>query len=244
MIEMEEIEKITNKKRFDIFNKLQKNQTLVKMRLIGKDYERLIIITGIRIYDNTSFIIIDYPRGFREAVTDIDIWKIYFEFKGEDELKYVFYSSGGKLSQNSIWIKFPEYIERHQRRKSFRLKVPPGTKIFFEIDSVKYKMEVIDISTGGALCVLTRLSKTDTIRRILKTGKELRDIELRFPGRKNEKRRVHIKKLVIIRSEPNPPSGRYYFAIQFTGIEKKQKKILTDMIYKMQRSFLRERLPL
>jgi len=45
---MEEFNKIQGTNRLEIFKQLQKDKTFIKMHLLGKDYDRLTIITGIR----------------------------------------------------------------------------------------------------------------------------------------------------------------------------------------------------
>ena len=124
------------------------------MRLVGKAYERLILLTGIRKNLLNSFFLIECPEGFREEITYLENWKIEFEFTGKDNLIYVFTTSGGKFAGDEIRIPFPEAIHRHQRRQHFRLEAPDGTTLTFKIGTTVCKEKVIDISIGGALIAL------------------------------------------------------------------------------------------
>lgn len=236
------IESIQGKTRFAVLEQLKKNKTLIQLRLLGGEYERLTVITDIRIIKNTSFFIIDYPEGFKEAVTYLDAWKFQFEFKGEDKLPYTFKTSGGQILEDGVWLEFPEIIERKQKRKHFRIDVPPGTKIHLKVGSIKREIDVINVSLGGILAVLVRLKKEDKKKAILKAGKTLKHIQLEFPSTEEE-RRVYIKKARVIRTEKNPQTNRYQYAIQFTGIEKDEENALTQHIYHLQREFLKKRIP-
>lgn len=239
---MIDIESIQGKTRFAVLEQLKKNKTLIQLRLLGEDYERLTVIIDIRVKKNTSFFIIDYPEDFKEAVTDLDAWKFQFEFKGEDKLQYIFTTSGGQISEDGVWLEFPEIIERKQKRKHFRIEVPPGTKIYLKVGSIKREIDVINVSLGGVFGVLVGVKKEDKKKAILKAGKTLKHIQLEFPSLEEE-RRVHIKKARVIRTEKNPQTNRYQYAIQFTDIENDEENALTQHIYQLQREFLRKRIP-
>ena len=45
---MEEFEKITNQKVLELIEQLQKDKTIIKIHLLGKDYEHLTNVVGIR----------------------------------------------------------------------------------------------------------------------------------------------------------------------------------------------------
>ena len=225
---------IQGKNRFDIFEQLQKDKTLIQLRLSGKDYERLTIITGIRARKNALFFLIDYPKGFKEAVSDVEIWKIRFEFIGNDNLQYIFRTSGGEIFGNEIWIKFPEAIEKIQKRKHFRIEAPFGAKLHFEKRSVRFDMNVIDVSLRGAL--VNSVQKNA----ILKIGEDLRDVKLVFPSEKKVLM-VRIKKASVKRLKKDPRMDRYTYGLYFAMIEKNEEKALTKIIYELQRKFLQKR---
>jgi c-di-GMP-binding flagellar brake protein YcgR len=60
----------------------------------------------------------------------------------------------GQVLGDEIRIGFPEFIERIQRRKHFRLKVPIGTELHFEVDSKRCIM-----SEKGSNLLLTLMDK-------------------------------------------------------------------------------------
>ena len=125
---MEEPEKIQGNNLSDLLKELQTNGTLIKVTLPGKDYERLTIITRIRAMRRNPFFLIDYPEGFKETIADIKDLKMQFEFTGKDKVNYSFVTSIQEISRDEIRVRFPEFINRHQRREDFRVDAPPSDK--------------------------------------------------------------------------------------------------------------------
>ena len=225
---------IQGKNRFEIFEQLRKDKTLIQMRLLGANYEQLTIVTGIQARKNMLFFLIDYPKGFNEAVSDVEVWEMRFEFIGNDNLQYSFRTSGGEIFGNEIWIRFPEAIEKTQRREHFRIEVPLGTKLHFEKKSARFEMNVIDISLKGVL--VNSIQKNA----ILKSGEELIDVQLVFPSEK-ENLTVHIKKVSVKRAGKNAAMERYTYGLFFAILEKNEETVLTKIIYELQRKLLQKR---
>lgn len=240
---MKKAEQIQGKSISGVLEQLQKDRTLVKMHLLGKDYDRLTIVTDIRTRNKVPFFLVDYPPGFREAIAGVEHWKIHFEFTGKDNIQYVFRTSGGEIFRDQIWIRFPDSITREQRRKYFRLTVPSGAKIRFERNSITYEINVVDVSLGGCLGVLAASHERIKGKEFLRTGETLRHIQLEFPSEEGAMK-VYIKEALISRREKAPVTGRYRYGLEFTKIEENEEKVLTELIYRFQREFLRERLPM
>ena len=234
---MAEFEKITDQGIFELIEQLQKDRIIIKIHLLGKDYEHLTAVTGVRTKGRIPHFMIDYPRGFREAVTGVETWKIQFEFIGKDKVPYTFKTSGGQTSRGKILIRFPESIDRIQRREYFRLGAPVGTKIDSIINSTLHEIVVINISEGGALVSFGKGAKEKSF---LKTGGLLRDLTLLFPS-EEEELKVIIKKALVKTVEKDPLTNHYRYSLQFTDIEKDEKDALRGLIYKFQRGFLRRR---
>jgi len=238
---MDDTELIRYKRRFDIFKQLQNDKTLVNMVVLGRQYERLTIVTGTRFKEKTPYFLIDYPEGFTKAVANNDNCRIHFEFNGNDNLVYTFRTTGKAVIRGKICIRFPEVINRLQRRKYFRMTPPLGTKMYINGSPGRLEMNVIDISQGGALVMPVNPNMEDPNVSVLKIGSKLRKIELFFPFEENVVR-VHVDKAQIRRQGKQPVTNRSNFAFQFTDIEKSQEKILTDLIFTHQRNALRKRL--
>lgn len=221
---------------------LKQDKILLSMRLVGQDYERLTMIADIRKHKKASFFVIDQPRDFMDAVAKIAVWEIHFEFNGPDTLEYIFTTSGGEFSGNEIQIPFPDYIERLQRRRHFRMHVPIGTKLFFMSGEVQREIDLINISLSGTLGSLSRLKGEDSKELILKKGDSLKNIEIVFPpDKERSERKVKVKKLVVRRVEHDRQKGLDYYAFEFMDIRRGEKKTLTKIIYYLQRLFLQRK---
>ncbi len=87
---MQKPEKIEGDNLVNIFKTLKEDKTLIKMRLPGKDYECLTIITNVFPLKQKSAFMIDSPKDFRSAFGDLKNIKMHFEFTGKDNLSYTF----------------------------------------------------------------------------------------------------------------------------------------------------------
>lgn len=238
---MEEAEIIRHKRRFDVFKQLQNDKTLVKMYVLGRQYERLTVVTGTYFKKKTPYFLIDHPEGFTKAVANDDNCRIHFEFVGHDNLVYTFKTTGKATIGGEICIRFPEVINRVQRRKNFRMGPPLGTKMYISRSLGRLEMKVIDISQGGALVMPVNLDMEYPNVSLLKVGSKLRNIELTFPF-EEKVFRVHVDEAQVRRLGKQPVTNRINFALQFTDIQKSQEKILIDLIFTHQRNALRKRL--
>ncbi len=238
---MSDSDRIQGKRRFDVFNKLKKAKSLVKIQILSAEYEQLTIITDIKVRGNTQFLIIDPPRNLKDEVENLDNVGINFEFSEKDGVRFIFKCSGGKILDKELWVAFPDYIERIQRRNDFRLWFSSGTIIHFKIDSVKYKTYLKNISMGGAYIEIPMPRNEDKEAPEFKRGDLLIDIELMF-YLEEETLNVHIKKAAIIRAREVGTQKGFSLGLQFIEIEKSEMKILKKLIYDFQRSFLQKRL--
>jgi hypothetical protein len=130
---MQDTQRLSGKTMLSVFEQVQKEGTLITMHLIGTAYERLTIFTGMRTNNGIRHLVIDKPKGFTRAVKGVGVWRIRFEFTGRDKVNCMFTTSGGEFRDDEIWIRFPEFIERIQRRKHFRIEVPSGTMMHFAL---------------------------------------------------------------------------------------------------------------
>jgi len=235
-----EAERIQYKQRVSFFEQLQEDRTLIRMRLLGKQFESLTLVTGIRNQRNARFLFVDYPQGFKEAVADGEECHIYFEFNGKDNLKYVFRTTGHKIINNEICIRFPEFIERRQRRKNFRIKPPLGTKLFINESSARHEVNVLNVSPRGVLGVPVISDNGHENHKMAQVGDSLKNLELVFPFRAQDLI-IRIREAVMIRYEESPALNRNVCALQFLDIEKSQAKRLIEFIFRYQRDLLRKR---
>jgi c-di-GMP-binding flagellar brake protein YcgR len=237
---MANVEKIQGEEILRLLNEVRQDKTLLKMHLLGGEFEHLTVILDIRNRKRTPYLLIDYPEGFRDAIAALDDPRIRFEFTGRDGIRYVFDADGAEYSRGEIWIKLPATIDRYQRRNLFRLEAPPGTRFHFQFNGALYELLGINVSLGGSLGALARLNKTMEKELQIHSPKTLENVELGFPGSDGDSR-VNVKQCRIIRREKNPLTQKYEFALEFTEMTEAEEKKFTEIFYKLQRNFLRKR---
>lgn len=235
-------EKIQGKKLVRLMEQVQREKIMLSMRLVGQNYERLTMVTRIPSNEKASFFAIDPPRDFRNTVSKLGTWEIHFNFNGPDNLEYIFTTSGGKFYDNEIQINLPDYIERLQRRRYFRLSVPAGTKLFFESDQVQREINLINISMRGTLGLLKTFNEKDQKKPILKKEDYLKDIKIIFPSdTEDNKREVNVNKTIIRRAEHDPQKNMDLYAFEFVSIDRDQERKLIQIIFNLQRLFLQKK---
>ncbi len=240
---MTEIEKIREPSLRPLFSELQADQIPLKIQLTTHDEPCLRLITEIRKHKRALHFIVKAPDNSPDLESETGHSRLLFEFTDKENIKYVFESEDWELSDGSIWVKFPEFVNRFQRRKLYRLDAPPGTRLYFNVNDIRYKLLVVNVSLGGTLGVLVSLTKEMEAELKLSNSKTLEDVELVFPSenRKHAGSIVKIKRCQIKRQKRNPITGKFECAIEFKEINESQQKNLRDLFYKWQRTYLRRR---
>jgi len=235
--QLDRIERIYGKGIIRLFRDLMEDKTVLRVVLLGKDYERLTVVTDIEERDSGVYIIIDYPGGFKKAIEGITDWRLRFEFTGKDRIPYIFRTEGGQLVEDGIKLKLPDFIERRQRRKSFRLEAPLGTKLVFTREFRTIETNVINISLGGAF---VSSEKGKEKKPVVDVDEYLKAIKVFFPS-KDEELVVYIKEAMVKRVEKDIYQGLFTYALQFTEMDKKDRDLLQKLIFRFQREYLRKR---
>ena len=240
---MANIEKIQGEAILQLFRDLQKDKVPLKVKLINGDYEHLSRLKDIRKRLRTHYFLIDYNENFEKATEDLEEWRLRIEFTGQDGILYAFESDKKDVSRGVIWMKFPETVHRYQRRSLFRLDAPPGTRLFFSVKDVPYKLLVINVSLGGTLGVLVSLTPQMEQDLKLNPSRILENAELKFPSKDetDDEAKVTIKQCQIIRQERNQQTNKFECAIAFREITEGEQKKLTELFYQWQRDYLRKR---
>ena len=240
---MDDRGKITGKKRSELFDTLQKQNTLLTLRIAGKDYERLTMVNEVRSTAEGDRFLIDPPRGFDVVVKNLHPWKLHFQFNGPDKLEYSFTTVGGEMSGGDILVPFPEFIERIQRRRYFRMETPIGCQFLFAHKGVQREISLLNISEGGCFGVLTRMKTEMGEKPILGMGESVHKVELILPSGDEgvPDRKLRVKKATVRRIEQEAEKGLHKYAFEFIDLPRKDEASLTQFIYHLQRLFLRRR---
>lgn len=239
---MEHGDSIVGKHVHTILEELKNGKTLVRIKMTGKEYDQISIINDIRKKGNLWFLLIDCPDGFNDLLSKSS-GKLHFEYSGANKLPYFFYADISHVDQNVIWIKFPDRIERRQLRRDFRVDMPSGTLMWFNKYGVRFNKQVMNLSLGGSFGALIGSPNVTRAELPISVGDMLTDIELIFQKKRFE-HRVNIRKAVVVRVEEQPLPHSFRYAVHFLDIDRAEEKALTELIYVIQRDYLKKRLAL
>ncbi|MEJ2729188.1 MAG: PilZ domain-containing protein [Deltaproteobacteria bacterium] len=239
---MPEYEKITGAAIPKLFEELLHQKTQLKVTVVDSDYEHLAPITALVNRKKMLHFVIDATEGLAHAAAEIDLSQLHFEFTGKDHIKYTFRTTGEEIDNNRIYVRYPREVERWQRRELFRLNAPEGTKLRLPLNSVRYELDVIDISIGGTLAALVRTSSHDPGIPPFTDAQILADIELVFPP-EIMRQPIRLDKVQVKRSKMISGKTGCEVAFAFYEISTDEQQRLTDLIYRLQRQSLRNRLP-
>ncbi|MEW6669120.1 MAG: PilZ domain-containing protein [Thermodesulfobacteriota bacterium] len=230
-------DRIGRKGLFNLFGRLKEERIPIQFTVFGRDYERLSLITGIKRGDDGGFVLIDSPTRLREDLPECDGLRVKVEFLDKDRIQYAFRSRIARVSGEDIWLVLPEFVERIQRRRYFRIAPPVGTKISFIREGKPLQASVVNLSEGGALLSFGQQSGEGPR---LWPGEELHKLHLRCPGERVSVE-LGIRKAVVRRSEKNPQTHHPTYACQFLDMDSKDRHALQVFIFQCQREMLQKR---
>lgn len=230
-------DKIGGKSLFTLFGRLKEERIPLQFTVFGRDYERLSLITGVKRGDNGSFVLIDSPSRLREDLPECEGLQVKVEFLDSDHIQYAFRSHITRVSEEDIWLVLPEFVERIQRRRYFRIAAPIGTKISFIRDGKPLEASVVNLSEGGALLTFSRHSQEGPR---LRAGEELHKLHLRCPEERVSTE-LRIGKAIVRRAEKNPLTPHPTYACQFLDMDSREKHALEVFIFQCQRKMLQKR---
>jgi c-di-GMP-binding flagellar brake protein YcgR len=234
--------KVQGEKLVDLFNELIEKKVIIAINVIGAGFDRLTCINGVTHDESGYYLIVDSPDDFEEAAAVKDLWHLRFNFNGPDRLEYIFSTQGGEFCDQGLKIPFPEHVERLQRRRNFRVNTEIGTKMHFKLNKLQGVIDTINVSLGGVYGVLTKHNFKFMRGPVLKKDQQIYDINIIFPGDEDSPEdTVRVKRAEVKRVEHDQDRGYYRFAFEFKEIEKQERNRLIQVIYDLQRRYLRRR---
>lgn len=228
-----ERENVRGKGVLNLIDEARRGKTLVNMRLLENDVEILTVIDGIQTSRKGPLFAVDVPENLKKDLDAIDYRTLEFEFMDSKKVPCGFTASTLEILGDKIWVMFPDVIYREQKREHFRIEAPLGARLCFKKDDVQHLMSMSDISMGGLLITL-RAGARDS--QILSVGEKLRDIELVFQSES-----VQVREALVIRMEEGIPGRSIHFGVQFIGIHGDERRVLKELLYKLQRLVLARR---
>jgi c-di-GMP-binding flagellar brake protein YcgR len=171
-----------------------------------------------------------------------DALKLKFNFNGPDHLEYIFSTVGGHIGRREITVPLPDYVERIQRRKNFRMETPLGTKMFLKSGKIHAVFSLINISLGGAYGTLTKHNVKHNSGTILEVKESVENLGIYVPENKCwAELIIIIKRAEVRRIDYDKNRKIYKYAFEFMEMATNEKKKLVQSIYHFQRQFLQRR---
>ena len=232
---MPDYELISGRKAFDQLIALLEEKTLVKVAIPDHDYEQLTVITDFRDESDGPLFQIDPPKGIHQALRERSTSVLLFEFSNDHRLPHRFEANIKEIS-HEIWLNAPDVIQRYQLRNNFRLKAPSNVFAVCLIQDNQAKMIVGNISLGGLYCHCP-----NTFKAAVSLNLKIDNLDLLFSFG-GERQVVSIKRAVVRRIEGRTQPKHFGIAFEFLHMKTEAKKRLTQIIYDLQRDFLKSRL--
>lgn len=233
---MTTFETIEGLKIDSIFDHLIGERTLVKVSLPRTSYEQLTLVTDVREDQNSRTFRIDPPKGLKDNLRKAHTDRLEFEFTGPDQLLHKFEAPATSFSDSAIWLEYPLKIARYQMRDNFRVKVGTNSFAEMEIDEQKVRMDIDNLSLGGAYCLCKKKFKP-----LFTEARRLEEVALKIAS-KNDIFLLNIDVVEVKRIEPQKRPKHFGIAFQFIKMQSNVKKKLVRYIYEMQRQYLQTRL--
>lgn len=233
---MQSYDRISGPKITDFVAQLIKDQTLVKVYLAQSDFEHLTVILEARNIDNTPSFRIDPPKGLWSAIQRHESDGLSFEFTGFDKLTHRFEAKFSSRDSEDIWLAYPDHIQRYQLRSNFRIKVPQGAQSIMHIEDSQVRMRIDNVSLGGVFCHCRNAHK-DLLKELKGYVQLVLVIVL-----EGESHQLTIDKANVIRMESIARPKYFGVAFEFVRTKISAQRRLTQLIYDLQRVYLKNRL--
>lgn len=239
---MHDTGKLQGDKRFEILHYLLEKRVIISMYVEGTDFERLTCLNKIIEDPKVPVLLVDLPQGFKSVISTLENLKVRFTFNGPDRVEYIFTTTGGQYSGSSLKVPFPDFIERIQRRKNFRMHTPPGTQMLISRDKTRAILGVVNISLGGVLAALMKHNIPDLKGSLFSENESIINAGILYPGDEDlDEQIVIIERAAVRRIEHDKNKRLYRYAFEFVDLATPEAKKLTQLIYHFQRMFLKRR---
>jgi len=237
---MEPGEYLEGERLVQVIDLLESNRNFLKAGLAEGSNQWLCLVTGQAEKDGLRYFELDLP-GSLKPFPYPEGTVFSFEFIGSDRLTYAFVAKVQEARAQSVWFRFPERMERRQRRRDFRIGTGFDPKGILKVGGEERPILIENFSTGG---MLFRYAETGAAVPGHPPDSMMEDVELVIRhGKKNLEKRIRIRRCRVCRSEPDERNGGTRFAVHFAELDLDQENRLTQLILSIQRELLRKRLP-
>jgi c-di-GMP-binding flagellar brake protein YcgR len=232
---MPDFERLPKEKSAELIGTLVKSRLLVKVAVPKTDFEQLTVVTKTNHEGKSPSFQIDPPAGLLEAIRKKSSQMLFFEFVSDDRLPHRFEASIKQAGGEEVWLDFPNHIQRYQLRNNFRIKAPANANATTLIAETKITMIVDNISLGGVYCHCPNHIKESVA---LEQCVAEMCLVFSFGGQCHL---VTIDQSIVRRIEGRTRPRHFGLAFEFLRIKMEAKQRLTQIVYDLQRDYLRRR---
>ena len=232
---MEDIEKIYGEFRHALLQDLLTERTPVSFKIEGTEFEKLTFVTGLKHMKTTPYLLVDRFKGLSGALSAKR--DVLLNFTGNDKIQYFFRTCICEITEHDIWLEFPEFIERVQRRKHFRVATPLGTRVLLSKNEKTHEGHAVNLSMVGVLFKEAERSEGPSQWNV---GDDVDDVQVSW-SKDFVSTTISVKKSRVKRVVKDPVSGRCWCALHFLELDSEQEQKLREFIYMCQREALQRR---
>jgi PilZ domain len=232
---MTSYESITDRRVDELILDLIRNQTLVKVSTLNHAYEKLTVIIAADGEGADLSFKIDPPEGLISALRRDNQTVLKFEFTFNDRLPHRFEAPLREIT-DEVWLQRPHQIQRYQLRNNFRIKTPANAHAIGRVQDNEIRMIIENISLGGAFCHCPKSAKSMVVKDQIM---ENLDLFFSFEG---ASQMVTVEQAVVKRLEGRTRPRHFGVAFEFVKVKPEVQKRLTQIVYDLQRNFLKNRL--
>jgi hypothetical protein len=233
-------ETISREDSLSLWKSLTQDQAPLILKAPDGARQWQLLARDIRTRRRRRYLVVEDNETLRSALKDADAGKMTLSFTDRNNVPHTCEIQDHRLTKIDIWLELPDTIERHQRRKIFRLEAPSGSELHLNIGGKERSLLLIDVSINGALGILSHLKAGPEAAMPVCRGETIPDAVLLFQTQAGPQR-IHIAECTIRRLEPHDTTGKMQYALEFTTIDEENEQLLTKMIYEFQREYLRRR---
>lgn len=232
---MEDVEKIYGEYRYALLRDLLAERTPVNFRIEGTAFEKLTFVTGFKHVKTIPYLLVDRFKGL--SGTWSDKRDVFLNFTGSDKIHYSFRTCIHEIAEHDIWLELPEFIERIQRRKHFRVATPLGTKVLLPKGEKTYEGHAVNLSMVGVL--FKEAERTDGQSQ-WNVGDDVDHVQVVW-SKDSLSTSISVKKSRVKRVVKDPVTGRCWCALHFLELDNQEAEKLREFIYTCQREALQRR---
>jgi c-di-GMP-binding flagellar brake protein YcgR len=233
-------ETIPREDSLSLLKSLARDRTPLTLKASDGSRQWQLVAGEIRTRRRRRYLIVEDSEALRSALSDDAASPMTLGFTDRNHVPHTCEIQHHRLTKTDIWLEIPETIERHQRRRIFRLEAPSGSELHLNIGGEAHSLLLIDVSINGALGIMSHLRADPNAAPPGCLGQTIPDAVLLFQTKAGPQR-IHIAECTIRRLEPHETTGKMQYALEFTTIDEENEQLLTKMVYEFQREYLRRR---